>query len=202
MFTGIITHLGTIEAAEQKGDLNLTIACDFPANALNIGDSVACSGACLTVTRKGFLATGKLSFSVDVSAETIARTAPGLWEKGKRLNLERSLKMGDHVDGHLVTGHVDGVARVIAVTPVGDSHRVECETLPALSRFIAEKGSVTIAGVSLTVNEVQGDRFAVNIIPHTWSVTTLGQLKVGDAVNLEIDLIARYVARLLEPHRS
>lgn len=198
MFTGIITHQGLIEAAEMKGDLTLTISSDFPATSLNIGDSVACSGACLTVTRKGFLASGKLYFNADISAETISRTAPGMWEKGKLLNLERSLKLGDSLDGHMVTGHVDGVGRVVSVTPEGDSHRLEIEAPADLARFIAEKGSVTVDGVSLTVNSVQGSRFGVNIIPHTWKVTTLGRLAPDAAVNLEIDLIARYVARLMQ----
>lgn len=198
MFTGIITHIGTIEAAEQKGDLTLTLSCDFPATSIGIGDSIACNGACLTVTRKGFLASGKLYFNADLSAETVARTAPGMWEKGKRLNLERALKMGDALDGHMVTGHVDGVARVISVEPQGDSHRVSVEAPAELARFIAEKGSVTLGGVSLTVNRVEGRRFEVNIIPHTWAVTTLGELGPESPVNLEIDLIARYVARLIQ----
>ena len=198
MFTGIITHIGLIEATELKGDLTITVSCDFPATSVGIGDSIACNGACLTVTRKGFLASGKLSFSADLSAETVARTVSGQWDKGKRLNLERALRLGDALDGHMVTGHVDGTARVIEVEKVGDSHRVVLEAPPELARFIAEKSSVTLDGVSLTVNWAEGPRFEVNIIPHTWGVTTLGEMQPGGAVNLEIDLIARYVARLTQ----
>ncbi|NBO17800.1 MAG: riboflavin synthase [Proteobacteria bacterium] len=198
MFTGIITHIGTIEAAEQKGDLTITISCDFPPNALDIGDSVACGGACLTVTRKGLLSSGKLYFNADLSAETVARTAPGMWEKGKKLNLERSLKLGDSLDGHMVSGHVDGVAMITGVEKRGDSHRLTVEAPAELARFITEKGSVTLNGVSLTVNRAEGARFEVNIIPHTWAVTTLGELSPQSPVNLEIDLIARYVARLIQ----
>lgn len=190
MFTGIISSIGTIEARTQRGDLRLRIACAW--DDFTMGESIACSGACLTVVEYG-----GGHFSVDLSSETLARTAPGMWEKGRKLNLERALKMGDALDGHLVTGHVDGVAKLISVTETGGSHELCFEAPAALSRFIAEKGSVTLDGVSLTVNKVDGTKFHVNIIPHTWENTTLGLLQSGDSVNLEIDLIARYVARLL-----
>lgn len=198
MFTGIITHIGTIESTEQRGDLTISIASDLPAASVGIGDSIACNGCCLTVTRKGLLSSGKMYFNADLSQETLSRTAPGQWVKGARVNLERSLRMGDALDGHMVSGHVDGIATVISVTPEGDSHRVVVEAPKELARFIAEKGSVTLNGVSLTVNSVEGARFGVNIIAHTWNVTTLGQMAQGATVNIEIDLIARYVARLAE----
>lgn len=191
MFTGIIQHQGNITDAKQSGDLRITIACDF-ANDLKIGESVACNGACLTVVEKTATA-----FSADLSAETLACTAPR-WNKGETINLERALKLGDALDGHLVTGHVDGIASIKTITSSGDSHIVELEAPKNLSRFIAEKGSVTLDGISLTVNKVDGTRFWVNIIPHTWSITTLGKRKTGDALNLETDLMARYAARLLQ----
>ncbi len=197
MFTGIITQIGTIESAEQRGDLSISIACDFPPESIGVGDSIACNGCCLTVTRKGRLASGKMYFNADLSEETISRTAPGQWVKGGKVNLERSLKLGDALDGHMVSGHVDGIAVIAAIAPEGDSHRVEVDVPQALAKFIAEKGSVTLNGVSLTVNHVQGARFGVNVIPHTWVNTTLGTLQPGSPVNVEIDLIARYVERLL-----
>lgn len=200
MFTGIITSTGTIESAEQRGDLRIVIACGFTADSLHIGDSVACNGACLTIANKGFLSTGKVYFAADLSAETLSRTAPGQWEKGRAVNLERSLKLGDTLDGHMVSGHVDGIATLREIGAEGDSHILAFEAPTSLARFIAEKGSVTLNGVSLTVNRVEGALFWVNIIPHTWNVTTLGTLQAGDGANLEIDLIARYVARLVAPH--
>ncbi|MDX2113067.1 MAG: riboflavin synthase [Alphaproteobacteria bacterium] len=189
MFTGIITSIGTVISSKQEGDLTLAISC--PWNDLRIGESISVSGACLTVTtwQQG-------SFTVQLSGETLARTAPR-WNSGDKVNLERAMKLGDALDGHLVTGHVDGLARITAITPQGGSHLVQIEAPPALSRYIAEKGSVTLDGVSLTVNQVEGARFSVNIIPHTWQATTLGERKTGDVLNLEIDLIARYVERLL-----
>jgi len=220
MFSGIVTHSGTIESAEMRGDLRVIIACDF-APDLQLGESVACNGACLTVVnsspRRGEAGRGALSedisqksphpnpppagegtFTVDLSAETVSRTAPGQWQKGRKVNLERSLKLGDRLDGHLVSGHVDGLATIKNITISGDSHSLEIESPQALARFMAEKGSVTLDGVSLTVNKVENSRFWVNIIPHTWQNTTLGERKAGDALNLEIDMLARYVARLLE----
>jgi len=198
MFTGIISHIGIIETTKQRGDLSISIACDFSAESITVGDSIACNGCCLTVTRKGKLASGKMYFNADVSQETVSCTAQGQWVEGAKVNLERSLKMGDALDGHLVSGHVDGIAVVVAITPQGDSHRLELDAPQALAKFLAEKGSVTLSGVSLTVNAVAGARFGVNIIPHTWAATTLGELQVGAQVNMEIDMLARYVARLLE----
>ena len=191
MFTGIITSLGTIISSRREGDLTLAISCDWPLDAVRIGDSIAVNGACLTVTQWK-----NSAFSVQLSAETLARTA-ARWEMGEKVNLERAMKLGDALDGHLVTGHVDGLATLRSIEPVGDSHRLQLEAPPALARFIAEKGSVTLDGVSLTVNAVNDRHFWVNIIPHTWQVTTLGARQAGDVLNMEIDLIARYVERLL-----
>jgi riboflavin synthase len=198
MFTGIITSIGTIESAEQQGDLRLKIACDFKPESLSPGASVAVNGVCLTVITKGLLASGKTYFTASLSQESLSRTVPGQWEKGCKANLEHALKLGDTLDGHMVSGHVDGIAVIRAIHPSGDSYSVEIEAPEALSRFIAEKGSVTLDGIALTVNKVEGNRFWVNIIPHTWNVTTLNERQPGDALNFEIDLIARYVARLLQ----
>lgn len=189
MFTGIITSIGRITQAKQQGDLTVAITC--PWNDLTAGESIACNGTCLTIT-----ATDGATFTAQLSAETLARTAPR-WAVSDPVNLERALKLGDTLDGHIVTGHVDGIATITSLTPSGDSMILCLEALPTLSRFIAEKGSVTLDGVSLTVNRVEGARFWVNIIPHTWQLTTLGNRKAGDALNLEIDILARYVARLM-----
>jgi riboflavin synthase len=197
MFTGIISSMGVIESAEQKGDLRVKIACDFRPDTLKIGESIATSGACITLLTKGILPTGKSYFTADISAETVKCTTPGMWEKGTRVNLERSLKLGDTLDGHFVSGHVDGIATVISIKDIGDSHELEIEVPSEFSRFMAEKGSITLDGVSLTVNVVKGNRFSVNIIPHTWNVTTLGTRKTGDKLNFEIDMLARYVERML-----
>ncbi|HEX7871775.1 MAG TPA: riboflavin synthase [Sphingobium sp.] len=195
MFTGIITDIGTIRTAEQRGDLRLTIGCAYEMDGVAIGASIACSGACLTVVTKG-----ADSFTVELSAETIARTAPGLWAEGGKLNLERAAKVGDELGGHIVTGHVDGIGTVVSITPEGDSHRVLFQVPPALAPLIAPKGSITVDGVSLTVNEVEDKggitTFSINLIPHTWDVTTFGTLAVGRPVNLEIDILARYLARM------
>ena len=196
MFTGIITDIGTITAVERRGDLRVTIACGTDTAALDLGASIACSGACLTVVAK---APGQ--FSVDVSAETVQRTAAGQWAEGARLNLERALKVGDELGGHIVTGHVDGVGEVLGLCPQGDSTRIGIAAPAALGAYLAAKGSITVDGVSLTVNEVadQPDgtvHFALNIIPHTAQVTTLGALATGAAVNLEIDVLARYLGRM------
>ncbi|WP_373488673.1 riboflavin synthase [Blastomonas sp.] len=196
MFTGIITDIGTITSVEQRGDLNARISCGYAMDGVAIGASIACSGACLTVTGKG-----DDWFAVDISAETLAKTAPGRWTQGGRLNLERALKIGDELGGHIVTGHVDGVGRVVDVAPVGDSTSLTIAAPAALAGYIVEKGSITIDGVSLTVNshEDQADgalHFGLNIIPHTASVTSLGALQVGDPVNLEIDVLARYLMRM------
>ncbi len=196
MFTGIITDIGTITAVEQRGDLRVTIATGNPTGAIAIGASVACSGVCLTV-----VARAGNDFSVDVSGETQARTPAGMWTPGRRLNLERALKVGDELGGHIVTGHVDAVGTVVSVVAEGDSQRIVISVPPSLAPFIAAKGSVAIDGVSLTVNEVtdQSDgsaHFAINVIPHTAQWTTFGGIAAGDAVNIEIDTLARYLARM------
>jgi riboflavin synthase len=201
MFTGIITDIGTIRKAEQRGDLRLTIACDYDMAGVAIGASIACSGACLTVVAKD-----ADSFTVEISAESLARTAPGLWDVGGKLNLERALKVGDELGGHIVTGHVDGIGTVLGVCPEGDSHRIGIEVPPEIGPYIAAKGSVAIDGVSLTVNDVRDEggktHFSINIIPHTWQVTTLGQLTQGRAVNIEIDTLARYLARMRDAYKN
>ncbi|HTZ71127.1 MAG TPA: riboflavin synthase, partial [Acetobacteraceae bacterium] len=198
MFTGIITALGEVRQVEPLGeghDMRITIGAPAAFLAAQggvaIGASIACSGCCLTVTHLG-----EAGFSADVSAETMARTTIGAWRPGTRINLERSLRLGDELGGHIVSGHVDGVARVVDVTPENGSVRLGFEVPAPLHRFIAEKGSVAVDGVSLTVNSVAGARFGVNIIPHTAAETTLGLLHAGDDVHIEIDMFARYVARL------
>ena len=200
MFTGIITAIGTIESAEQRGDLHVRIACPFDPSRIAIGASIACSGVCLTVVERGG-SEGDAWFVVDVSAETISRTAPGMWQAGRSLNLEPSLRVGDELGGHIVSGHVDGVGSVVSSGPEGDSTRLTISAPRELAPFIAPKGSIAVDGVSLTVNTVddQADgtvHFGLNIIPHTGKVTTLGPLAQGDAVNLEIDTVARYLHRL------
>ena len=195
MFTGIVTAIGTVRSIEQRGDLRLVIACDYDMAGVDLGASIACSGACLTVVDKG-----ADWFAVDVSAESVARTASGLWQEGARLNLERALRMGDELGGHLVTGHVDAVARVSEATVTGGSLRVGIDIAADLGRLVAPKGSVTLDGVSLTVNEVEdsdaGTRFWINLIPHTADQTTLGSITVGHELNIEIDVLARYLQRM------
>ena len=198
MFTGIVTDIGTITTAEQRGDLRLVIQCGYEMGGVDMGASIACSGCCLTVVDKG-----ADWFAVDASAETVSKTAAGLWARGRRLNLERALKVGDELGGHIVTGHVDGVGEVLSVEPVGDSHKVTIAAPAQLAPYIAEKGSITVDGVSLTVNSVTDANdgrahFTLNIIPHTWDVTTLAELAEGRAVNLEIDVLARYLKRMEE----
>jgi riboflavin synthase len=198
MFTGIVTDIGTIRSTEQRGDLRMVIGTSYDMASVAIGASIACSGVCLTVVDKG-----ADWFAVDASGETVSRTAPGMWAAGRRINLERSLHLGDEMGGHIVTGHVDSVGHVVAVEPEGDSHRVTISVPPAIAPYIAAKGSVTVDGVSLTVNAVadQADgtaHFGLNIIPHTWDVTTLGELAPGRAVNIEIDILARYLSRMQE----
>ncbi|MFM5886651.1 MAG: riboflavin synthase [Novosphingobium sp.] len=200
MFTGIITAVGTIREAQQKGDLRAVIACPYDPARIAIGASIACSGVCLTVVERGG-STGDAWFAVDISGETVSRTMPGMWQQGARLNLEQAMKLGDELGGHIVTGHVDGIGSVVGTCPVGDSTRIGISAAAELAPYIAAKGSITVNGVSLTVNEVsdQADgtcHFALNIIPHTAEVTTLGALKAGDAVNLEIDVLARYLMRM------
>jgi riboflavin synthase len=198
MFTGIITDIGTVRSAEQRGDLRLTIACNYDLGGVDLGASIACSGTCLTVVDKG-----QDWFAVDVSAETVSRTAAGRWQEGARLNLERALRLGDELGGHLVTGHVDGVATVIGTCPEGDSVKIGMAVPADLGPYIAVKGSITLDGVSLTVNEVRDaddgtTHFAVNIIPHTAAHSTLGGVKQGDQLNLEIDVLARYLKRMTD----
>ncbi|MBC7142729.1 MAG: riboflavin synthase [Rhodobacteraceae bacterium] len=196
MFTGIITDIGEVIALEQRGDLAARIATAYPVAGIDIGASIACDGVCLTVVATGESPRGW--FEVEISAETVSKTNIGRngWHVGKQLNLERALKVGDELGGHIVSGHVDGVAGIVAMRDEGDSTRFTFRAPDALAGFIAPKGSVALNGTSLTVNEVAGAEFGVNIIPHTKSVTTWGQAKVGDLVNLEIDTLARYVARL------
>ena len=191
MFTGIITDIGTVTALEQKGDLRARIACSYDTDSVDVGASIASDGVCLTV-----VALGPGWYDVDISAETVARTNLGDWRVGTRVNLERALRVGDELGGHIVSGHVDGVAEVVSVTEEGDSTRVTLRAPGHLSKFIASKGSVALNGTSLTVNEVDGDEFGINFIPHTKDATTWGAVAVGDRVNLEIDTLARYVARL------
>lgn len=195
MFTGIITDIGTVARAEMRGDLRARIACAYDMDGVDMGASIACDGVCLTVVAKG-----EGWFEVDISAETMEKTNIGRdgWPVGRRINLERALKLGDELGGHIVSGHVDGVARVVEARPEGDSLRLTFEAPPELARFIAPKGSVALNGTSLTVNEVAGNRFGVNLIPHTREVTNWGEVAEGDLVNLEIDTLARYVARLAE----
>jgi len=202
MFTGIVSDIGTITSAEKRGDLRLIISCSYDMDSVALGASIACSGVCLTVVDKGMGKDGKGWFAVDASGETISRTAPGMWEESRPLNLERALKLGDELGGHIVTGHVDGIGTVSGISEDGDSRRVAFTVNADLAPFIAAKGSVTIDGVSLTVNEVKDDgqeaHFTINLIPHTWEVTTLGALTLGQAVNIEIDVLARYLGRLKE----
>lgn len=198
MFTGIITSMGEITATERRGDdLRLTVACDYRPETIEIGASIACSGVCLTATERGPHERGGW-FTADVSAETLSKTTLGLRRVGDRLNLERALKVGDELGGHIVAGHVDGVGEIAALAPEGESLRVTVAAPAGIARFIAAKGSVAMDGASLTVNEVEGARFGVNLIPHTRVATTFGALEVGAKVNLEIDVLARYVARLAE----
>lgn len=202
MFTGIITDVGKISAAEQRGDLRVVIACTYDMDSVAIGASIACSGVCLTVVEKG-----EGWFAVDASAETLSRTAAGMWTEGARLNLERALKVGDELGGHIVTGHVDGVGHIVASETVGDSWKVTVEAPASLAPYIAAKGSITVDGVSLTVNDIadqanESAHFLLNIIPHTAQMTTLDTLAVGRQVNLEIDVLARYLKRMEDLRRT
>jgi riboflavin synthase len=200
MFTGIVTAIGTIASAQQRGDLRLRITAPLDPALIDIGASIACSGVCLTVVERGGTA-GDAWFEVDVSGETTSRTVAAMWLAGAKLNLEPSLRLGDELGGHIVTGHVDSVGEVVLVRQEGGSWKVAIRARAEMAPFIAEKGSITVNGVSLTVNDVR-DRadgmcdFLLNIIPHTAEVTTLGDLVVGDQVNLEIDVLARYLKRM------
>jgi len=197
MFTGIVTDVGEVRSAEQRGDLRLVIGTSYDLDTVDLGASISCSGACLTVVDKG-----DDWFAVDVSGETISRTADDRWREGAKLNLERALRLGDELGGHIVTGHVDAVAEIVGICAEGDSTRIGMSVPKALAPMIAPKGSITLDGVSLTVNEVRdaedgNTHFAVNIIPHTAQHTTLGDLKAGQQLNVEIDVLARYLDRML-----
>lgn len=201
MFTGIITDIGTIESVEARGDTRVVIRTAYDTATVDLGASIACSGVCLTVVDKG-----PGWFAVDVSGETLRRTAQGDWAVGHRLNLERAMKLGDELGGHIVTGHVDGIAEIVSVTPEGDSKRIEISLPSTLAPYVAAKGSVTVDGVSLTVNDVSdhadgSTHFSINLIPHTQAVTTLGALTSGQPVNIEIDVLARYLFRM-EQYRA
>jgi len=197
MFTGIVTDVGEVRSAEQRGDLRLVIGTSYDLDTVDLGASISCSGACLTVVDKG-----DDWFAVDVSVETISRTADDRWREGAKLNLERALRLGDELGGHIVTGHVDAVAEIVGICAEGDSTRIGMSVPKALAPMIAPKGSITLDGVSLTVNEVRdaedgNTHFAVNIIPHTAQHTTLGDLKAGQQLNVEVDVLARYLDRML-----
>ncbi|WOB77615.1 riboflavin synthase [Brevundimonas nasdae] len=194
MFTGIVTDIGRVrEVRETDRDRRYEIETAWNTDGIDLGASISHAGCCLTVTEKG-----PGWFAVEVSNETLSKTTLGAWKTGDGVNLERAAKLGDEMGGHVVSGHVDGLGRVVSITPEGGSHRIEVEAPAPLHRYIAAKGSITVDGVSLTVNAVQGQVFSLNIIPHTWGVTTLGRLKMGDPVNLEIDMLARYLARWQE----
>ncbi|MGP8231812.1 MAG: riboflavin synthase [Methylovirgula sp.] len=198
MFTGIITDVGTVESVAAEGALKrVRISCAYPAESIAIGASIATGGPCLTVVARGE-AGGRTWYDVDVGAETLERTTAATWQPGTTLNLERSLKIGDELGGHIVTGHIDGVAEITKVDSFDGMSRFVFDAPAPLARFIAEKGSVALDGTSLTVNNVTGNEFSVLLIPHTLAVTTWGARKAGDGVNLEVDLMARYAARLAE----
>ena len=197
MFTGIVTDVGTIRSSEKRGDLRLAIACRYDMDTVELGASISCSGACLTVVDKG-----DDWFAVDVSGETVSKTAADHWREGARLNLERSIRLGDEIGGHIVTGHVDAVGQVIGICPEGDSKRVGISVPRALGPMIAAKGSVALDGVSMTVNDVRDaedgtTHFSINVIPHTAEHTTLGELAQGRQLNVEVDVLARYIERML-----
>ena len=198
MFTGLVSDVGTILSIEERGELRrIRIACSYDPKTILLGASIACSGPCLTAVEIG-QQDGRTFFDIDAAAETLARTSVGTWKPGMRVNLERSLKIGDELGGHIVTGHVDGVARIVERRDFDGMAHFDIEAPEALARFIAEKGSVCLDGTSLTVNNVAGNRFTILLIPHTLSVTTWGERKTGDQLNIEVDLMARYAARLVE----
>ncbi|PLL11416.1 riboflavin synthase [Tabrizicola sp. TH137] len=196
MFTGIVTDIGEVLETERRGDLRARIGTGYDVGGIDIGASIACDGVCLTVIALG--TSPRNWFDVEISAESLSKTNLDGWAPGKRINLERALKVGDELGGHIVSGHVDGLAEVVGLRPEGDSLRVTFRTPHALAGFIAPKGSVALNGTSLTVNEVEGVEFGINFIPHTQKATTWGEVKLGDRVNLEVDTMARYVARLRE----
>ena len=200
MFTGIITDVGTIDRVEQRGDLRVIVATGYDMAGVDLGASIACSGVCLTVVDKGAGGGASGWFAADVSGETLSRTAAGQWTAGAKLNLERALKLGEELGGHIVTGHVDGIGEIVSVTAEGGSHRVVIAAGPDIAPFVAPKGSITLDGVSLTVNSVEDEPervlIGVNLIPHTAAVTTLGSLQAGSPINIEIDVLARYLKRM------
>jgi riboflavin synthase len=202
MFTGIVTDIGEVVRVEKRGDTRFTIATAYAPESIAVGASIACSGCCLTAIEMSKSKVGRGTFMVEASAETLSKTTLKNWKAGTRINLERSLKIGDELGGHIVSGHVDGLGEIISITPEGDSKRFSFKAPDDIARFIAPKGSVTLDGTSFTVNEVDGNQFGVNIIPHTQAVTTWGHARAGDAVNIEIDMLARYVARLAEFGKS
>lgn len=193
MFTGIITDLGQVKAVEQQGDTRFEFTTRYNLDTVDLGASIACNGACMTVVEKG-----TDWFAITASKESLDKTTMGAWQVGDPINLERACKVGDELGGHIVSGHVDALAEVVSIIPEGDSHRFTFKISDEFKNFVAPKGSVTLNGVSLTVNEVKGNTFGVNIIPHTMTATNLGKLSAGDSVNFEIDMLARYVARLLQ----
>ena len=197
MFTGIITDVGKIQSIFDSGDRTFRLGCNWDCRSIDIGSSISCSGICLTVVARNFK-----TFDVSVSAETLKVTTADFWSKNDDVNLERSLKIGDELGGHLVSGHVDGLAEIVSVEKLGDSHVVWLRSPSHLMRYIAAKGSVALDGVSLTVNSLDSHLFSVNIIPHTWSSTTWSQSTVGQKVNIEIDMLARYVARLVKVEKE
>ena len=192
MFTGIISAIGRIDDIQKTGDWRLKITTPWECARIDLGASIACSGVCLTVVERD-----ADWFAVEVSAESLSRTTIGTWQAGTQINLERALRLGDELGGHIVSGHVDGLAIIDQITRSGDSHELKISVPDALSKFIAEKGSVSLDGISLTVNAIEGSRFGVNIIDHTWGHTTLGHATIGQHLNLEIDMLARYVSRLI-----
>jgi riboflavin synthase len=198
MFTGIISDLGEVLEVDTTGDTRLKIACRYSAQSIAIGASIACSGICLTVVEAHPLADGRMAISVQASAETRKRSTLGRWARGTKINLERALKAGDELGGHVISGHVDGIATIVAIRAEGQSKRFSFRMPAELAPLIAPKGSISLDGTSFTVNEVDGKNFSVNIIPHTLNVTTWSLAQEGDAVNVEIDMLARYVARLQE----
>jgi riboflavin synthase len=196
MFTGIVSDVGEVRHVEKRGDTHVVIGTQYDTAKIDIGASIACSGICMTVVDRG---SGRDRwFAVTASGETLSKTTLESWKVNTPVNLERPMRVGDELGGHIVTGHIDGVAEVVSIVPEGESVRMDFKAPVALARFIAQKGSVALDGISLTVNDVDGVRFGVNIIPHTQKVTTFGKLKVGGRVNLEVDLMARYVARLVK----
>ncbi|MDW3207472.1 MAG: riboflavin synthase [Alphaproteobacteria bacterium] len=197
MFTGIVTDRGRVSARQDRGDTRFVLETAYEVESIDLGASISCNGCCLTVIETGRTADGQGWFAVEASTETLSKTTLGAWQADTLVNLERALRLGDELGGHFVLGHVDGVAEIVSRAEEGDSIRFTFRPPPALMKYIAPKGSVVLDGVSLTINEVEGDTFGVNIIPHTSAVTGFGAAKAGDRVNLEVDALARYVARLL-----